>query len=327
MKKEFSLALFLFAVLLAVVLLAAKQFAPAAPMAADAACPVLMSEIIVSAQGSVYNMEGVESAEPEFYYLVYYSAQGDAISTPVYESVPAAAQDEQQDSAAQQEAWRLFTDIIPTQNRQMIGQYAVFTDGYSNTLAAVEQDPKDITRWILGIDLADLEDKDALLFTLVHEYAHLLTLNAEQVVPDQALVNDWNNPKLLKEKAALCSNYFTGTGCSYPNSYIQTFYDRFWAGDVNNEWQAIDALQYEEDLNPYYEGLYQFYLSHSDEFVDDYSVTHPAEDIAESFAYFIFAPKPSGNSVKEQKIAFFYDYPELVTLRENILASVCAINP
>jgi len=325
-KKEFTLSLFLLTVILALALAAAKQFAPAAPNT-EAACPVSMSAVIVSAQGSVYNMEGADSAEPDFYYLVYYSAQGDSISSPAYESVPSAAQAAQQDSAAQQEAWQIFTDIIPAQNRQMVNQYAAFTDGYSNTLAAVEQDPQDITRWILGIDPADLEDKDALLFTLVHEYAHLLTLNAEQVIPDQALVEEWNNPQLLKEKAALCPNYFTGTGCSYPNSYVQTFYDRYWAGEIENEWKAIDALQYEKDLAPYYEALYQFYLAHSDEFLDDYSVTHPTEDIAEAFAYFVFTPKPTGNSVKEQKIAFFYDYPELVELRGAILNSICESAP
>ncbi len=29
------------------------------------------------------------------------------------------------------------------------------------------------------------------------------------------------------------------------------------------------------------------------------------------------------NSIKEQKIAFFYEYPELVQSRENILNEVC----
>jgi hypothetical protein len=60
--------------------------------------------------------------------------------------------------------------------------------------------------------------------------------------------------------------------------------------------------------------------------VDDYSTTHPAEDIAESFTYFVFGPKPTGNSIKEQKIAFFYEYPELIHLRENILSGACSLS-
>jgi len=55
-------------------------------------------------------------------------------------------------------------------------------------------------------------------------------------------------------------------------------------------------------------------------------VTHPAEDIAESFTYFVFTPKPTGNSIKEQKIAFFYEYPELVKLRSDILNGACSLD-
>lgn len=41
-------------------------------------------------------------------------------------------------------------------------------------------------------------------------------------------------------------------------------------------------------------------------------------DIAYSFAEFICEEKPVGNSVKEQKIRFFYDYPDCVAYRERI---------
>ena len=39
--------------------------------------------------------------------------------------------------------------------------------------------------------------------------------------------------------------------------------------------------------------------------------------------YFIFTPKPSGASIAEQKLLFFYAYPEMATLRERILANLC----
>jgi hypothetical protein len=162
------------------------------------------------------------------------------------------------------------------------------------------------------------------MFTVIHEYAHLLTLNSSQVTPDVELVNDPYNLALQEAKAPACPNYFTGTGCSHPDSYMQAFYTRFWT-DINDEWKAIDVLQYEDDLVPYYNALYSFYKAHQDQFVDDYSVTHPAEDIAESFTYFVFSPKPVGDSIKEQKIAFFYDYPELVQLRADILSGACSI--
>ncbi len=292
---------------------------------ANSACAVTMTDIIASAQGDVYVIEGnTEFVEPQSYYLVTYLVEGDEIIEPVLEPVPNNLADEQKDIALQTEAWDVFTTIVPAQDRQMLVQYNVFTDGNSNTLAAVDQNLEDPSKWILEIDIADLADRDALLFTLIHEYAHLLTLNATQVIPDQEIVDDPMNVAMLEEKAAACPNYFAGTGCSYPDSYIHTFYNRFWV-DINDEWKKIDALQYSEDDMLYFDGLYSFYKTHQDQFVDDYATTHPAEDIAESFTYFVFAPKPTGDSIKEQKIAFFYEYPELVQLRENILNGACSL--
>ena len=94
-----------------------------------------------------------------------------------------------------------------------------------------------------------------------------------------------------------------------------------------DEWEDVDAIQYQPDANvAYYNALYDFYQTHRDQFVGDYAVTHPAEDIAESFTYFVFSPKPSGNSIRERKIRFFYEYPELIRLRGEILKGACSLN-
>ncbi len=331
MKKNQTFIIVLLAVGLFILLgIALGRYASSVLVAEtpNAACAVTMTEVIASAQGDVYNMESMSDySEPDFYYLTTYAVQGDTITDPTYKSVPDDLKDEQKDSALQNEGWEIFTDLIPPQNRPMVAQYNVFTDGYSNTLAAVDQTKTDPSQWVLEIDIADLQDKDSLVFTMIHEYAHILTLNAAQVTPDQEIVNDPSNLSLQASKAAACPNYFTGTGCSYTDSYIHVFYNRFWL-DINDEWEKIDALQYgTEDFIPYYDGLYNFYKAHQDQFLDDYSATHPAEDIAEAFAYFVFSPKPTGNSIKEQKVAFFYQYPELVELRANILGSLCAPNP
>ncbi len=328
MKKELTLAIILFALIVFITLgLTASQFSnnPVTQIS-GAACALTMTEVITSAQGDVYNMEGVaDYVEPESYELTKFTVNGDVISNPTFESVPNDLKDEQQDSVPQKEAWQIFTDLVPSQNREMVAQYNVFTDGFENTLAYVDQTPEDLSKWLLEIDVADLENKDALMFTLIHEYAHILTLNAAQMEPDQQIMDDPYNQDLQKEKAAACPNYFTGMGCSHADSYITAFYNRFWV-NINDEWQTIDALQYDtEDYTPYYNGLYAFYKEHQDQFLDDYSTTHPDEDIAEAFTYFVFSPKPTGNSIKEQKILFFYEYPELIKLRESILSGACNI--
>ena len=49
----------------------------------------------------------------------------------------------------------------------------------------------------------------------------------------------------------------------------------------------------------------------------------PEEDIAETFMYFIFTPKPSGTSIADQKISFFYDEGKMKDLRETLLSQLC----
>ncbi len=328
MKRNITFLIVLFAIGLAFLLgIALGRYGSRGLVAQqlEASCAVTMAEIIQSAKGNVYEIDDPHYVEPESYYLVTYLVNGDEIIDPVYDSIPSDLKDEQQDHATQEEAWQLFTTLIPFEDRQMVSQYIIFTDGSENTLAAVDQTKTDLTEWIVEVDIADLEDRDALLFTLIHEYAHLLTLNETQAAVDEDVYNDAYNLSLLESKAAACSSYFTGGGCSYPNSYINAFYQRFWL-EINDEWEKIDALQYADDLNPYYAGLFSFYLAHQDEFVDDYSTTHPTEDIAESFAYFVFSPKPMGASIKDQKILFFYEYPELVNLRQSILKGSCSAN-
>lgn len=329
MNKNLSFAIVLFIIGLSVFLgvtLGRYSQGILSTETANTTCATAMTKIIASAQGDVYATVGnAVYVEPKSYYLVTYSVEGDMLTEPVAGSFPTDLADEQKDVALQNSAWDLFTTLIPTHNRQMVVQYNVFTDGYSNTLAAVDQNQEDPSQWILEIDIADLEDKDSFLFTLVHEYAHLLTLNASQVIPDQEIVDDPANLSLQQKKAAACPAYFTGTGCSYADSYVNAFYTRFWL-DINGEWEKIDSLQYNpEDSKHYFDGLHSFYLAHQDQFVDDYATTHPTEDIAEAFAYFVFSPRPMGDSIKEQKIAFFYEYPELVQLRGNILRGACSL--
>jgi len=289
-----------------------------------AACSVSMANIIQSAKGDVYEIDDPNYIEPKSYSLVTYSVHGDEITNPVYDPIPNDLKDEQKNSALQNQAWQIFVSLIPPPNREIVKEFNVFTDGYSNTLAASDQTKEDLSEWVLEVDIADLEDNDALMFTMIHEYGHILTLNASQMDPDQEIMDDPLNPILQKEKAAACPNYFTGMGCSHADAYIQSFYDRFWV-DIIEEWKKIDALQYDADLDPYYEGLFNFYLAHQDQFLDDYSTTHVTEDIAESFAYFVFGPKPGGTSIKGQKVLFFYAYPELIKLRQSILQGACSI--
>lgn len=301
---------------------------PVAPVEA-VSCPVI-TEQIVSANTPVdlsnditkdfYNASGDED---ETTYLVTYLVSGDEIGDPYYESVPASLQDEQDDTAAHQKIWEYFTALIPLEYRPTLAEFSIMTDGTDNILAAVAQTYDDPNLWGLEVDIADTSDYYYFTFTLVHEFAHLFTLAPDQVIPSIAIFNNPEDEDVYFDEVSACPTFFPGEGCSNPDSYINAFYNEFWL-DIYDEWNEINLIE-DEDL--YYEKLDEFYYKYEDQFLTDYSVTHPAEDIAEAFGFFVFAEQPDGDTIAEQKILFFYRYPELVQLRSEILSNLCVSFP
>ncbi len=289
---------------------------PQTPITQAATCPALTDQI-VKISTSAAESEGHET--PEEATLVSYTVSGDEISDPLFEDVDSELLDEQTDQAAQARIWEYYTQIIPAENRETLVEYVIFTDGPDNTLASVSQSSYDPQAWSLQVDLADTTDYYSLTFTLIHEHGHLLTLGPDQVPPSLAIYNNPDNDDLYIEELSACENYFPGEGCANTDSYINIFHDHFW-NEIQDEWNEINL---EEDDDLYYEKLDDFYYKYQDQFLTDYSPTSPAEDIAEAWAFFVLNRKPAGDTIAEQKILFFYDYPELVEVRSAILNNVC----
>jgi hypothetical protein len=297
---------------------------PSAPVE-GVSCP-LITEQIVEANTPVdlsndltKDFNNASSDEEETTYLVTYFVTGDEINNPYYESAPADLQDEQDDTATHQALWDYFTALIPLEYRPTLAEFSIMTDGTDNVLAAVAQTYDDPNRWALEVDIADTSDYYYLTFTLIHEFAHLFTLAPDQVTPSLAIFDNPDDNDLYLQEVAACPTFFPGEGCSNPDSYINAFYEEFWT-DIYDEWNEINLI---EDEDQYYEALDEFYYQYEDQFLTDYSVTHPAEDIAEAFGFFVFAEQPNGDTVAEQKILFFYRYPELVQLRTEIRSNLC----
>jgi len=151
--------------------------------------------------------------------------------------------------------------------------------------------------WDIFVNMQSLRDggEKEMVFTLIHEYTHILTLNDSQLDVSISPEN--------------CTNYHTGAeGCTEKNSYLNQFIQNFW----------IDLLASKPDAENYYD----YYDQHPTEFVRDYAATSPIEDIAESFASFVFKKDRSENSVADKKVDFFYSYPELVEIRASIRESL-----
>lgn len=293
------------------------------PATEDPVCPGVTDQILRTAtepKGGKFVDESDE--QPEQLYLVTYSVSGDQISDPQYGHIAADLAGFQEDAASHREIWETFTALIPQDERSLLAEYSIVTDGEGNILAAVTQTFFDPALWALEVDIRDSDDKFNLTYTFIHEYAHLLTLGPGQVTPSVAVFNNPDDDDIYFNEASACPDYFPGEGCSQPDSYINAFFEQFWA-DIHADWQDINLI--EED-DAYYEALDDFYFAHEDRFVTDYAATNPEEDIAEAFTFFVLSPHPDSDTIKGKKILFFYQYPELVQLRAEILTRVCKLN-
>lgn len=292
----------------------------------EAACPSLIEEVL----NTVTSVVHIPDSRPDETFqednsilLISYEVAKDKISGPHIESVPDALEEERDDRAAHEEIWDYFASIIPSEEREFVTEFSIFTDGQGRHLAAVSPLFSDPEQWILQVDILDAKNYHDLTYTLIHEQAHLLTLNANQVPPSKAIFKFPENETVYRQEDDACSEYFTGEGCSKPESYLNQFFTRFWPY-IYEAWSQIEA---EEDEDTRAIMLDEFYEVHQDQFVSEYASTSPVEDIAESWAFFVLSPKPELNSIANEKILFFYEYPELVELRTKILKQICAEFP
>ncbi|MCC6260837.1 MAG: hypothetical protein IT311_08240 [Anaerolineales bacterium] len=295
-----------------------------APASEDSlVCPALINQVMELASGTGEEAETVPTKFDEEVTLVTYTVNGDEISDPKLESVSADLEALQADEAAQKQVWEYYAAIIPADYRTSIVEYSIFTDGMYNTLASVVQTQNDPEKWALQIDLADSNNYYILTPTLLHEFAHLLSLGSNQIPPSLAVFNNPEDNDIYLKELSACPNYFATEGCAKPDSYINAFYNQFWA-DLHDEWSAINR---EEDPNKRQEQLDAFYTKYEDHFISSYAATSPEEDLAESWSVFIINTKAEGDSIMEQKNRFFYNYPELVELRSKILNNICTALP
>jgi len=293
--------------------------APTPTAVFEAACPVLLTEIMDSALVESLDSGGYEQEE----YYVVYTIEDDKLASRQDIAATNRINIEQDARATHEFIWKYFAAIIPPEERKYLTEFAVISDGKGEILAAVSPTYDDPSLWTLEVDILDTDDNYSLTFTLLHEFGHLLTLNAKQVPPNRRVFFNPDDIEIYEQAEAACPQYFTGEGCSNPDSYINEFFNRFWP-DLYTEWHEIDGI---EDEDEYYVRLDEFYETYQDQFLTDYSVTSPAEDIAEAWSFFILSPKPELDSIANEKILFFYDYPELMQLRQEILNNICMSFP
>jgi hypothetical protein len=294
--------------------------APTATPVFEAACPDLLAEVLKAATKNFVRTRGNEKP---IHFLVLYTIKNNKLAQRQDLFVPEQLRSEWDARAEHESIWNYFKALIPEKDRMMVTEFSIMSDGHEDILAAVGPTEDDLSKWGLKVDILDSGDPYLLTFTLLHEFGHLQTLNANQVRLDQFLFHNPDDENARDRAIAACPQYFTGLGCSQPASYLNEFFNRYWK-DLYSEWQEIER---EEDKEAHAAMLSDFYKIYQDQFLTEYAATSPMEDIAESWAFFVLSPRPELNSIANEKILFFYEYPELVTLRQEILDRVCAEFP
>lgn len=202
------------------------------------------------------------------------------------------------DLAAYTKIWDRIKTIVPDHMENLIVKFDLTTDGVDGGMAYVVNEDDGLREWTISIDPKDAFNEDGsfhkeLDHTIIHEFAHILTLNHAQ------MENVQGNGTYENEEGDLAVA-----------SYLNLFYQKFWKPIIMEHTKMVER-------NPE-EGSYDFYDKYQNQFVSDYAATNPEEDIAETFTHFVLHGKPEGKTISDQKIQFMYQFEELVKMRAAI---------
>lgn len=210
--------------------------------------------------------------------------------------------------------WNSFSNVVPFKLTQKIDKMILIDEHDAIAAGVARNYAGDIDNFVLIVNQKELDNNEISKIHSIHEAAHIFTLGSDQVVFDQTTYDTFTKAEFEKryEEAELkCKTYFALGGCANQGSYIYKFYDQFWSNKAEDYNEARDSES--EDVRK------EFYLKYNNEFISEYSMFSPEEDIAESFLFFVLFDKPKDmTSTVAQKVGFFYKYPDAVRLRNEI---------
>lgn len=208
--------------------------------------------------------------------------------------------------AADRNTWNAVVALLPNEVlKAEVTEYHVFSDGEDETLAYVSQLENDWHKWLFAVDSVDAVNKESKSFvtTVTHEFAHILALENDQVIPGVEWVD-------------CVQDYWVEEGCPIASAHLLAYFEQFWQGALYAEHQQMTAELEGEDKD---NALADFYDDHPETFINEYSATDPIEDFAETFSYFVFVDQiASPTEIREQKVNYFYTVPDFVSVRDHI---------
>ena len=229
--------------------------------------------------------------------------------------------------------WNGVKEVVPNNYLNELSSLRLETDGNQGMLAFVQKDPEDSTKFYFGIDPLDAApsavfDIKNVKASIVHEFGHVIggtVAHSDGNIADFDLVkkNIQEYRKIINNNQNECHPNFYDrlSGCMNDDSYMSEFYKKFWSGIMNEfsySFEYGNHAEFEEDNA-------DFHAKFENRFVTKYSASNPVEDFAESFTAFVLFEDPNFpirtmyyNPVIKEKIDFFYNYPELIEIRDYI---------
>ena len=237
-----------------------------------------------------------------------------------------------QDEDLHKQLFDMYVSITPKQVLDEVVYFEIATDNYGGKeSAAVGRSGGDFSmKFWLSVDPLDMVpsavsiDKKFHKVTMIHENAHILSLGSSQSDNDAIPADLYEEPytelrELFQEKTSACANYYSDVpGCMNSNSYMNKFFQEFWA-DIYPSFKWYFEF---DDYDKFEDHNALFYKKYKTQFVTDYAATNPDEDFADSFMLFVLKEKPTKSTIADQKILFFYDFPELVEMRDFIRSNL-----
>lgn len=193
-----------------------------------------------------------------------------------------------------EQLWLQVQEVLPREVLQVFEEFTLFTDGAYETVAYTywNQNGGVADSWGLALDPVDTTEWDYMVETLIHEYAHVLSLKRGQVRFDRKPV---------------ARTYCEEGLYAHETSWLNAFYQEHW-GFLYDERRVNDSST-------------AFYYRHEDRFCSEYATVDPSEDFAETFTYYVLwgreeweeQPRPLA-----EKLAFFDRWEEFSDLREQL---------
>lgn len=192
---------------------------------------------------------------------------------------------------------KLWDDIISKVVRKeerasFMDRFVLYTDGVHYQLGFTTPAEPDNVKNSMWLDINDVFDENQeyrhyykTVSTVIHEFGHVLALNEDQLDVQKNGDDSISLPPYRE------------------NSYMSAFMKKFYPDMDVNDSHASEMHAYRE---------------HPDEYVSLYATDKTMEDFADSFMCFVLMDKQKETSVARKKINFFYDYPNMVEIRNEI---------